>query len=194
LIRRVCIFCGSNRGRDARYAAAARSLAAVLVAQKIGVVYGGGAVGLMGDLADAVIEAGGEIVGVIPSALWDREIGHRGLTKMHVVDTMHQRKALMADLADAFIALPGGLGTYEEIFEVWTWAQLGLHQKPCGFVDAAGFYSSLFAFLDSAVKAGFIRPEHRAMAIVDDDPARLLEKLREYAPPGVEKWIRHGEE
>ena len=148
----------------------------------------------MGALADAVLGAGGEAVGVIPKALWDREIGHRALTRVHVVETMHERKALMASLAEAFLALPGGLGTFEEIFEVWTWAQLGMHGKPCGFLDVDGFYAPLMTFLDHAVSSGFIRPEHRAMAIVSDDAERLLDAFATYEPPKVTKWtdITHG--
>ncbi len=143
----------------------------------------------MGILADAVLANGGKVIGVIPRALWDREVGHRNLTELHVVETMHERKAMMASLADAFVALPGGLGTLEEIFEVWTWAQLGIHEKPVGFLDVAGFYAPLLAFLDGAVEAGFVRGPHRAMAIVDGDGATLLRRMGEYEPPRVTKWI-----
>ena len=136
VIRRICVFCGSNRGSDPAYTDAARAVGELFAREGIALVYGGGSVGLMGELADAVLGAGGEAIGVIPHALWAREVGHRGLTDLHIVDTMHERKAMMADLADAFIALPGGLGTLEEIFEIWTWAQLGLHAKPLGFLDA----------------------------------------------------------
>jgi uncharacterized protein (TIGR00730 family) len=148
----------------------------------------------MGDLADAVLAAGGEVIGVIPQSLLDREVGHRSLTELHVVATMHERKALMADLADAFLALPGGLGTLEEVFEVWTWAQLGMHQKPVGFLNVAGYYAPLMGFLDHAVDAGFVRAAHRAMAIVADDAERLLTRFAEYQAQTVEKWIRRGEE
>jgi uncharacterized protein (TIGR00730 family) len=185
----ICVFCGSSAGRDPAFAAAARAFGALLAHQRITLVYGGGHVGLMGVLADAVLEAGGRVVGVIPRALWDREVGHRALTELHVVETMHERKALMASLADAFVALPGGLGTLEEIFEVWTWGQLGIHAKPCGFLDVAGYYAPLLAFLDQAVARGLVRPQHRAMAIVDEDGATLLRRLTEYEPPRVTKWV-----
>lgn len=147
----------------------------------------------MGELADAALSEGGEVVGVIPRALWEREIGHRGLSQLHVVETMHERKALMAELSDAFIALPGGLGTLEEIFEIWTWAQLGLHRKPYGFLNVNGYYTPLVGFLDSAVAAGFIRPQHRAIAIVDSDANVLLDRFAAYEPPTVHKWIGRDE-
>jgi uncharacterized protein (TIGR00730 family) len=177
VIRSVCVFCGSNAGNDPRFASAARELGALLAREGIALVYGGGHVGLMGVLADAVLANGGKAIGVIPRALWDREVGHRGLTELHIVETMHERKAMMASLADAFVALPGGLGTLEEIFEVWTWAQLGIHAKPVGFLNVEGFYGSLLEFLDRGVDAGFIRAQHRAVAIVDADPAVLLQRL-----------------
>jgi len=190
---RIGVFCGSNSGDDAAFAEAARSLGRLLASRKIGIVYGGGSVGLMGELADAALSEGGEVVGVIPRAMWEREIGHRGLTQLHVVETMHERKALMAELSDAFLALPGGLGTLEEIFEIWTWAQLGLHRKPCGFLNVNGFYTPLVGFLDSAVAAGFIRPQHRAIAIVDSDANVLLDRFAAYEPPAVHKWIDRDE-
>ncbi|MGZ8798045.1 MAG: LOG family protein [Thermoanaerobaculia bacterium] len=193
-MRRICVFCGSNRGTQPVFQEAAVELGKLLAARGIVLVYGGGRVGLMGDLADAVLAAGGEAIGVIPQALLDREVGHQSLTELHVVATMHERKALMADLADAFLALPGGLGTLEEIFEVWTWAQLGMHQKPVGFLNVAGYYAPLMSFLDQAAGAGFVRAAHRAMAIVADDAEHLLTRFAEYQPPTVEKWIRRGEE
>jgi uncharacterized protein (TIGR00730 family) len=189
VIRSVCVFCGSNAGNDPRFAAAARDFGALLATEGIALVYGGGSVGLMGVVADAVLANGGKAIGVIPRALWDREVGHRNLTELHIVETMHERKAMMASLADAFVALPGGLGTLEEIFEVWTWAQLGIHAKPVGFLDAEGFYGPLLEFLDRAVDAGFVRAQHRAVAIVDADPAALLRRLAGYEPPRVQKWI-----
>ena len=189
MIRSVCVFCGSNAGNDPRFAAAARDFGALLATEGIALVYGGGSVGLMGVVADAVLANGGKAIGVIPRALWDREVGHRNLTELHIVETMHERKAMMASLADAFVALPGGLGTLEEIFEVWTWAQLGIHAKPVGFLDAEGFYGPLLEFLDRAVDAGFVRAQHRAVAIVDADPAALLRRLAGYEPPRVQKWI-----
>jgi len=177
VIRSVCVFCGSNVGSDPRFAAVAREFGALLASEGIALVFGGGSVGLMGVVADAVLANGGKAIGVIPRALWDREIGHRTLTEMHIVESMHERKAMMASLADAFVALPGGLGTLEEIFEVWTWAQLGIHAKPVAFLDAEAFYSPLLEFLDRAVDAGFIRANNRAIAIVDTDGATLLHKL-----------------
>ena len=186
---RICIFCGSSSGNGSEFAEAARSLARLLVARDFGIVYGGGHVGLMGVLADAALAEGGEVIGVIPRSLWEREIGHRALTKLHIVETMHERKALMAELSDGFIALPGGLGTLEEIFEIWTWAQLGLHRKPLGFLNVNGYYTPLAAFLDSAVAAGFLRAQHRAIAIVDADANALLDRMSQYEPPKLPKWI-----
>lgn len=189
MIRSLCVFCGSNSGNDPIYANVARDFGVLLAKEKIDLVYGGGHVGLMGIVADAVLAGGGKAIGVIPRMLWDREVGHRNLTELHIVETMHERKAMMASLSDAFVALPGGLGTLEEIFEVWTWAQLGIHRKPLGFLDVLGFYTPLLSSLDRAVDAGFIRAQHRSMAIVDLDPASLLRHLSEYEPPVVEKWI-----
>jgi uncharacterized protein (TIGR00730 family) len=177
MIRSVCVFCGSNVGAAPRYAEAARAFGALLAREGLTLVYGGGHVGLMGIAADAALAAGGKVTGVIPRALWDREVGHRGLTELHIVESMHERKAMMASLSDAFVALPGGLGTLEEIFEVWTWAQLGIHAKPLGFLDVAGFYTPLMAFLDRGVTEGFIRPRFREMALVDDDAEALLRRL-----------------
>lgn len=193
MIRSVCVFCGSNVGSDPRFAAVAREFGALLAKEGVALVFGGGSVGLMGVVADAVLANGGKAIGVIPRALLDREIGHRNLSELHIVESMHERKAMMASLADAFVALPGGLGTLEEIFEVWTWAQLGIHAKPVAFLDAEGFYSPLLAFLDRAVDAGFIRAHYRAIAIVDADPAALLRRLASYEPPRVEKWITASE-
>jgi uncharacterized protein (TIGR00730 family) len=193
VIRSLCVFCGSNSGNDPIYANVARDFGALLAASNIALIYGGGHVGLMGIIADAVLAGGGKAIGVIPRMLWDREVGHRNLTELHVVETMHERKAMMASLSDAFVALPGGLGTLEETFEVWTWAQLGIHRKPLGFLDANGFYAPLLSFLDRAVDAGFIRAQYRSMAIVDVDPASLLLRMSEYEPPVVEKWISAAE-
>lgn len=160
-----------------------------LVARGLSLVYGGGQVGLMGIVADAVLAAGGDAIGVIPHALNAREIAHHGLTKLHVVDSMHERKELMASLSDAFIAMPGGFGTYEEFFEAVTWTQLGVHRKPCGLLNVAGFYDPLVQFIDRAVSDQFIRPQHRATILVDEDPARLLDKLEAIVLPEVPKWI-----
>ena len=189
----VSVFCGSSSGSSPQYAAAARKLGRALAEQRITLVYGGGNVGLMGELADAALAGGGEVIGVIPHGLAVKELAHEGATKMHVVDTMHERKALMADLSDASLALPGGLGTLEEIFEIITWGQLGIHQKPCGFLNAAGYYDQLIGFLDFAAGQQFIKPEHRATILVDDDDGRLLERMRAYEPPAIEKWIRKDE-
>jgi uncharacterized protein (TIGR00730 family) len=160
-----------------------------LVARELSLVYGGGQVGLMGVLADAVLAAGGEVTGVIPHALNAREIAHSGLTTLHVVDSMHERKAMMAAMSDAFIALPGGFGTYEEFFEAVTWTQLGVHKKPCGLLNVAGFYDPVVEFLDRAVREAFIRSQHRAAVVVDADPAALLEALEHLTLPDVPKWI-----
>ncbi|HEX7153811.1 MAG TPA: TIGR00730 family Rossman fold protein [Thermoanaerobaculia bacterium] len=194
MIRRLCVFCGSSPGSDPAFAEAARHFGALLAREGIGLVYGGGSVGLMGIIADAVLSTGGEAIGVIPHSLWAREVGHRNLTELHIVDTMHERKAMMADLADAFVALPGGLGTLEEIFEVWTWVQLGLHKKPVGFLDVNGYYAKLMEFLDDATSLQLIRPHHRAVALVDRDATSLLRRLDQWQAPAVEKWIRKGEE
>ena len=193
MIRRICVFCGSNTGSDPAYAEAARNLGRLFAHEGIALVYGGGSVGLMGEVANAVLQAGGEAIGVIPHALWAREVGHRGLTDLRIVETMHDRKALMADLADAFIALPGGLGTLEEIFEIWTWSQLGLHAKPVGFLDVNGFYTPLMQFLDRAARERFLKEAHRAIALIDADPERLLRRFDEWTPPRVEKWITREE-
>jgi uncharacterized protein (TIGR00730 family) len=190
---RLCVFCGSNAGQDPVYLATARALGDALAASGIGLVYGGASVGLMGAVADAVLAKGGDVIGVMPQALVDKEIAHRGLTDLRVVGSMHERKALMVELADGFIALPGGLGTFEELFEVWTWAQLGYHRKPCALLNAGGFYDKLTDFLDDVVERGFVKPIHRAMLIVESDPAALIQAIRAYEPPKVDKWIKAGE-
>jgi uncharacterized protein (TIGR00730 family) len=187
--RRICIFIGSSAGARPEYAAAARELGELLAGRGCTLIYGGAAVGLMGLLANAVLEAGGHVIGVIPRALVSREVAHRGLTDLRIVGSMHERKALMAELADAFIALPGGLGTLEEYFEITTWAQLGLHAKPCGLLNVAGYYDELIRFLDHAVAQGFVRPAHRAMVLVDESPASLLDRFERYEAPAVPKWI-----
>ena len=188
-MKKVCVFCGSSVGNKPEYAEAAVTLGGLLAKKKIGLVYGGGNVGLMGVIADAVLEAGGEVIGVIPHSLAQREIEHQGLTQLHVVDSMHTRKAMMAELADAFIAMPGGVGTFEEFFEAVTWTQLGLHRKPCGLLNVAGFYTPLAAFIDQAVSEGFIKPVHRASIVVDDNAERLLDTLAKVKLPDVPKWI-----
>ena len=188
-MRFVCVFCGSSPGTRPAYAEAARALGHVLADRRLGLVYGGGNVGLMGVVADAVLAAGGEVIGVIPHALMAREIGHTGVTTMHVVDSMHERKALMADQADAFIALPGGVGTFEELFEAITWTQLGLHAKPCGLLNVEGFYDDLLRFLDHAWAEGFIKPETRAIVKASADVAELLDLLDGAEMPPVPRWI-----
>lgn len=190
-MRRICVFCGSQVGRQPAYAAAAVSLGTLLAQRGIGLVYGGGKVGLMGVVADAALAAGGEVIGVIPERLMNRELGHGGVTDLRVVDSMHQRKAMMSDLSDAFIALPGGYGTFEEFFEVVTWMQLGIHAKPCGLLNVGGYYDNLLALLDHAAAESFIRPHHRAMVLVDDDPALLLRQLHDYRAPQFDKWLEH---
>ncbi|NFV79320.1 TIGR00730 family Rossman fold protein [Magnetospirillum aberrantis] len=186
-MRRVCVFCGSSKGARADYAEAAAAMGRLVAERGLGLVYGGGEVGLMGILANSALAAGGEVIGVIPEALMRMEVGHPKLTALHVVDTMHERKAMMAELSDAFVALPGGIGTLEELFEVWTWGQLGIHPKPLGFLDVAGYYDSLHAFLDHSVAEGFLKERHRAMTAVESDPARLLDRLAAYVPPNVVK-------
>jgi uncharacterized protein (TIGR00730 family) len=188
-MKRICVFCGSNEGRRPEYRAAAEELGRELARRKIGLVYGGGDVGLMGAIADAVLGAGGEVIGVIPKHLMSRELGHNGLTKLHVVHSMHERKALMADSSDAFIALPGGFGTLEEFCEVLTWTQLGLHSKPCGILNARGFYSPLLAMFDHLVEEGFVKPAGRALVIARSSPAELLQALEQWQPVRVEKLL-----
>jgi uncharacterized protein (TIGR00730 family) len=190
---RLCVFCGSNAGQDPVYLATAHALGEALAASGIGLVYGGASVGLMGAVADAVLAKGGNVIGVMPQALVDKEIAHKGLTDLRVVGSMHERKALMAELADGFIALPGGLGTFEELFEVWTWAQLGYHRKPCALLNAGGFYDKLTDFLDDVVERGFVKPIHRAMLIIENEPAALIGAICAYEPPKVDKWIKAGE-
>ena len=192
-VSRVCVFCGSNFGARPDYAAAARALALALVKRGLALVYGGSSVGLMGALADAALAADGRVIGIIPQRLVDKEVAHGGLTEQHVVASMHERKALMADLADGFVALPGGIGTLEELFEVWTWGQLGYHGKPVGLLNAGGYFDALGAFLDQAVREGFLRPAHRAMLMVETDPDRLLDRFAAYEPPDVTKWVRASE-
>lgn len=176
-LARLCVFCGSATGHDSVHRAAAEALGTLLGRTGRGLVFGGGRVGLMGAVADATLAAGGPAIGVIPQALMDREVGHLGLTSLHVVRTMHERKATMATLSDAFVMLPGGLGTLEELFEVWTWGMLGLHHKPYGVLNVGGYFDPLLAFLDRAVDAGFVRPAQRAELVVHTDPLVLLDAL-----------------
>jgi uncharacterized protein (TIGR00730 family) len=189
LIRRVCVFCGASAGRDPSHASFAREVGAALAGRGIGLVYGGGRVGLMGALADGALAAGGEVHGVIPRRLVDRELAHAGVTELHVVDTLHERKARMAELSDAFIALPGGLGTLEELAEVLSWAQLELHRKPIGLLDPQGYYRPLLAFLDAAQEAGFLGARHRALLMVEEDLDALLRRFDGHRPPAG-RWDR----
>ncbi len=182
--RRVCVFCGASPGRDARYSVVARSVGEALARRGIELVYGGGAVGLMGAVADGALAAGGRVTGVIPAGLVDRELAHKGLTGLRIVTTLHERKAVMAELSDAFLALPGGLGTLEELAEVLSWAQLELHAKPVGVLDVGGFFGPLVAYLDHAVHEGFVAPRHRDLLLVDEDLGRLLERFATWQPPG----------
>ncbi|MDD5105660.1 MAG: TIGR00730 family Rossman fold protein [Desulfuromonadaceae bacterium] len=188
-IKSICVYCGSSPGRLEAYADVARALAASLVAQNVRLVYGGANVGIMGVLADTMLSLGGKVVGVIPAALVQKEVAHADLTELHVTSSMHERKALMAELSDGFVALPGGIGTLEELFEVWTWAQLGFHYKPCGLLNIEGYFDPLVTFLDHTVDEQFVKQVHRSMLIVESVPENLLERFRHYAPPVVTKWL-----
>ena len=190
---RLCVFCGSSDGARAEYVATARQVGETLARRRIELVYGGGRVGLMGAVADAALAAGGTAVGVIPDALVAREVAHRGLTDLRVVSSMHERKALMADLADGFIALPGGFGTLEEYCEILTWAQLGLHRKPCGILNVAGYYDPLLALFDRFTAERFVRPDSRALVLVEETIAALLDRMAHYASPVRERWIERDE-
>jgi len=188
-MKRICVFAGSNSGARPEYLVTAQKLGQALVRRQVSLVYGGAHVGLMGTLADAVLAAGGHVTGVIPESLVAKEVAHEGLSDLRIVASMHERKAAMADLADGFIALPGGWGTLEEFFEVLTWAQLGLHRKPCGLLNVCGFFDGLLSFIDHSIDESFVRRENRAMVIVSDAPDTLLQLFEEYVAPVVEKWI-----
>ena len=189
-MKRICVFTGSNPGAQEAYGKAAQALGRELVSRGLDLVYGGARVGLMGLLADEVLAAGGEVHGVMPHLLYEREVGHEGLTELHLVDSMHERKAMMAELADGFIAMPGGAGTMEELFEVFTWAQLGMHQKPLALLNVAGYYDGLIAFLSHAVDEGFLKAAHMGMLLRDSDPGRILDDFADYVPPTIDKWVR----
>jgi len=191
---RICVFCGSSVGTRREYADAARGLARELVRRDLELVFGGGAIGLMGVVADAVLAEGGHAIGILPEALAAREIAHAGLPDLRIVSSMHERKALMASLSRAFVALPGGFGTFEEFCEVVTWTQLGLHPKPCGLLNVAGYYDPLLAQFDRAVRDGFVRPDNRAIVIAEEDPARLLDRLQATSPAIAATWLRTLEE
>jgi uncharacterized protein (TIGR00730 family) len=188
-MKQLCIYCGSGSGRSPRYREAARELGHEIAARGLGLVYGGAGVGVMGAVADAVLERGGEVRGVIPRALASKEVAHQGLTELIVVASMHERKARMEALSDGFIALPGGWGTFEEIFEMLTWGQLGLHEKPCGLLNVEGYYDHLFAFLEHARAEHFVRAEHHHMLLMEQDPAALLDRFGDYRAPRVRKWL-----
>lgn len=192
-MKAICVFCGSSFGVRPAYEDAAAQTGRLIAEQGYTLVYGGAKVGLMGTVADAALSAGGKVFGVLPRALQDKEIGHPGLSELHLVGSMHERKALMADLSDAFIALPGGVGTLEEIFEVWTWGQLGYHGKPCGFLNIDGYFEQLIAFLDHQTREGFTKPQMRAMAQIAETPGDMIRLLENYSPPSAHKWIERDE-
>jgi uncharacterized protein (TIGR00730 family) len=188
-MKSICVYCGSNFGERGSYLEAAQDLGVKMAEREITLIYGGGNVGLMGAIADSVLAAGGKAIGVMPQSLVDKEVAHTGLSDLRVVGSMHERKSLMADLADGFIALPGGLGTLEEFCEVATWTQLGLHKKACGLLNIGGFYDGLLSFLNYATDEKFIRPEHRSIVLTAEDPVELIEKLSQFEVPTVHKWI-----
>jgi hypothetical protein len=191
-MKRICVFCGSNKGARAEYVLAAQALGQAMVRRNIGLVYGGGNVGLMGVIADAMLAEGGEVIGVIPQALVAREVAHQHLSQQRIVGTMHERKALMAELSDAFIAMPGGMGTFDEFCEILTWAQLGIHQKPCGVLNVENYFAPLLAMFDHAMREGFLRDTHRALVLEASEPDALLNKLEKYQPQFAEKWFDLG--
>jgi uncharacterized protein (TIGR00730 family) len=188
-MKMICVYCGSNPGRLPEYREAARLLGYEMAARGLGLVYGGASIGVMGAVADAMLERAGQVIGVIPVSLATREVSHKGLDELIVVDSMHERKAKMAELSDGFIALPGGWGTIEEIFEMLTWAQLGFHEKPCGLLNVASYYDHLFAFLEYAIDQQFVKEEYRPMIMMDRAPAALLDRFSQYRAPKVRKWI-----
>ena len=191
-MKRLCVYCGSNPGADPAFLEAARRLGALLAGRGIELVYGGGRLGMMGTVAQSTLDHGGRVIGVIPRDLVDREVAHLGLPDLRIVDSMHERKALMAELADGFIALPGGIGTLEEVLEAMTWAQLGLHRKPCGLLNVAGYFDQLAAFLDHLVAQRFLHPAHRSMLLAETGPEALLDAFAAYRPPEVDKaaWAK----
>lgn len=188
-MKRVCVYCGSSPGRQPAYLEAARNLGLEFVRREIGLVYGGASIRMMGEIADTVLNNGGEVIGVMPQALVDKEVSHEGLTELKVVRSMHERKATMAELSDGFIALPGGLGTVEELFEILTWSQLGFHTKPSALLNVIGYYDLLSAFIDHSVKEQFVHELHRQLLIIKKQPVSLLDAMEDYQPPKVNKWI-----
>ncbi|MBA3671454.1 MAG: TIGR00730 family Rossman fold protein [Gemmatimonadaceae bacterium] len=189
MLHTVCVFCAASPGANPVYAEAAREMGRFLASSGRRVVYGGGRTGLMGALAEGALAAGGEVIGIMPKHLVDREVAHTGLTELHVVASMHERKALLAELSDGFLAMPGGLGTLEELFEIWTWGQLGLHRKPYGLLNVAGYFDRLLDFLDHAVGEQFLREEYRALLVVESAPAALLERMEAARPPELPRWV-----
>ena len=188
-INSLCVYCGSSAGRQERYTASALALAESLVSRNIKLVYGGASIGIMGKVADQVLKLGGQVIGVIPKALAHKEVAHQHLTELHVTQSMHERKMLMAELSDGFIALPGGIGTLEELFEIWTWAQLGFHAKPCGLLNVAGYYDDLIKFLDHVLAEQFVQPHHRAILMVEQRPEALIERYLNYQAPTLKHWL-----
>lgn len=189
----ICVYCGSSSGKNPAYVSAAIHLAEVLVRRNIRLIYGGASIGIMGIVADQVLKLGGEVVGVIPKALAHKEVAHRNLTELHITHSMHERKTMMAELADGFIALPGGIGTLEELFEIWTWAQLGFHKKPCGLLNVERCYDALLTFLDHMSAEQFVKPHHRAILMVESDPESLLDRYTDYQPPTIKTWLSQDE-
>ena len=192
-IKSICMYCGSSPGRLDAYAAAAIAVAEALVSRNIRLVYGGASIGIMGLVADQVLKLGGQVVGVIPKGLAHKEVAHQQLTELHITQSMHERKMRMAELADGFIALPGGIGTLEEFFEIWTWAQLGIHNKPCGLLNVEGYYDSLIGFLDHVLAEQFVKKHHHELLMVDSNPDRLLERYLNFQPPVVKHWVGKNE-
>jgi uncharacterized protein (TIGR00730 family) len=188
-INSICVYCGSSSGRIEAYGSAGCALAKSLVSRNIRLVYGGAGIGIMGMVADQVLKLGGQAIGVIPKALAHKEVAHKNLTELHVTQSMHERKMLMAELSDGFIALPGGIGTLEELFEIWTWAQLGFHNKPCGLLNVEGYYDSLIGFLDHVLAEQFVKKDHHAMLIVETNPDALLDRYINYQPPVIRHWV-----
>ena len=188
-MKRICVFCGSGSGASPAYIETAKKIGRIIAARGLGLVYGGARCGLMGAVANAATENGAEVIGVIPEALIEKEVAHVGVSDLRVVGSMHERKMLMSDLADAFIALPGGMGTLEELCEILTWAQLGLHRKPCGLLNVENYYHHLISYFDHATAEGFIRPEHRSLLVIDEEPQALIERLESYEMPAVSRWI-----
>jgi hypothetical protein len=190
IMKQICVFCGSSIGNRPEYAAAATAVGVGIARRGHELVYGGGNTGLMGTVANAALGAGGKVIGVIPSVMVDKELAHQGLTQLHVVNTMHERKAMMAVFADAFVILPGGFGTMDELYEILTWAQLGFHRKPIAILNVCGYYDPMLTFIDHLVDEGFVKQDHREVIVVGDDPDALLTRIESYQPPLVDKWLK----